>query len=158
MIVLFGFYLNLCVWGCEKFICAYMVVMHAVCWSIFYSFSLGAVHVPINYKLYIFRSSKYEFIYVLQGCGALSFGNWCQMFWEWDMVVVPNHQAPITLWPCATPQQNKILNSTAVKASERHSSDIVPLYLEFPLVRYCMVVLLVYLLTKLSRLQAGLLT
>jgi len=36
MIVLFGLYLNLCVWGCEKFICAYMAMMHVVCWSIFY--------------------------------------------------------------------------------------------------------------------------
>lgn len=68
--------------------------------------------------MYTFRSSKYDFIYVLQGCGTLSLGNWCQMIWDWDMVVVPKHQAPFTLWPCATSQQNNILNSTAVKASE----------------------------------------
>ena len=97
-------------------------------------------------------------LYVLQGCGALSCGNWCQMFWDWNMVVAPHHQAPFTLWPCSTSQQNNIVNFTAVKASETHSSDTVPLYLEFPLVCYCMVVLLVYLLTKLSRLQTGLLT
>jgi len=87
-------------------------------------------------------------MYVLYRCGALSFGNWCQMIWDWDMLVVPNHQALITLWPCPTSHQNNILNSTALKASETHSSDIVPLCLEFPLVCYCMVVLLVYLVSQ----------
>lgn len=75
MIVLFGLYSNLCVWGCEKFICAYMAVMHAVCWAIFYTFSMGAVHVPLNYNI-VYLQIQQIWVYI---CSS---GVWCLVIWE----------------------------------------------------------------------------
>jgi len=35
-----------------------MAVMHAVCWAIFYTFSMDAVHVPVNYNIVYLQIQK----------------------------------------------------------------------------------------------------